>query len=264
MQVQWKIRETNETTSLPQLVSCVCQDLWPCKSRWTDLRRFKTDATWFNQISSKEKNINKKGNHDMTCHDKFIDNSKKHLSWEVMGMGVNCIPQSSILLASFLYLLKMKQLEGWMAWMACHFQGSQAVPATRHLPLTLALRVSFRIKLSNMPSVFWTESILVIGCAGWFLCSIKYDNNYGGKAQKYWNAWDLRDSPSTIEKTEIQQLSVCWLLENLSVSLALRQTYDVYFAPLSPEPIAPDAQMRAFPISKNLFRKLRKCVFQFS
>ena len=78
MQVQWKIHETNETTSLPQLVSCVCQDLSPCKSRWTDLRRFKTDATWFNQISSKEKNILKKGNHDMTYHDKFIDNSKKH------------------------------------------------------------------------------------------------------------------------------------------------------------------------------------------
>lgn len=84
------------------------------------------------------KNINKKGNHDMTCHDKFIDNSKKHLSWEVMGMGVNCIPQSSILLASFLYLLKMEAIggHGWhgYAWMACHFHpASQAVPVTHQL-----------------------------------------------------------------------------------------------------------------------------------
>ena len=71
-----------------------------------------------------------------------------------------------------------------------------------------------------------------------------------GKVKKYWKllkhvglAW----FSINYEKTETQQLSVCWLLENLSVSLALGQTHDVYFAPLSPEPIAPDAHINCYP-----------------
>ena len=122
MQVQWKIHETNETTSLPQLVSCVCQDLSPCKSRWTDLRRFKTDATWFNQISSKEKNILKKGNHDMTYHDKFIDNSKKHTWVERSWVWVSIASHNrrySLLRSSISW--KWSNWRAWMAWMACHF-----------------------------------------------------------------------------------------------------------------------------------------------
>lgn len=170
MQVQWKIHGTNETTSLPQLVSCVCQDLSPCKSRWTDLRRFKTDATWFNQISSKEKTSTKKEImiwHVMTSSLTTQKSTWVERSWVWVSIASHN-RRYSLLRSSISW--KWKQLEGMdgmdmHGWHVIFIRQARQSQWLINLPLTLALSGSFRIKLSNMPSVFWTESILVIGGA---------------------------------------------------------------------------------------------------
>ena len=106
MQVQWKSMRQNETTSRPQIVSCVPRPF----TIQIRVNRLKTDSTWSDQISSKRTSTNKE-----SCHDKSSIHSypqfKKHLSWEVVGMGVNLIRHSSRLLPLF--------LDGRMAW---HFQ----------------------------------------------------------------------------------------------------------------------------------------------
>ena len=54
MQVQWKYMRQNETTSDPWIASCVPRPF----TMQIEVNRFKTDSTWFKQISG-NKNINK-------------------------------------------------------------------------------------------------------------------------------------------------------------------------------------------------------------
>ena len=160
-QVQWKYIETtwNNLSSTDCLsMFLVCQDLSQFKSRWTHLRLIQYDST--KSVANKKTLTNKE-----SCHDKsWIHSFFK--APELRGHGYGCQSHPTIVDTPCFVPLSPENR------MACHFQGSPSFTVTT---LTLALR-SFRIKLSNMPSVFWTDSILD-RMRRWFLHLKKSKNN---------------------------------------------------------------------------------------